>query len=197
MAAQLHSAPNSQSSSFEHSTVSQSSQHDPTANSEPNSQTLHRETTPSTSLSNPSSQEYMGKKTQHSPPTRAQRMDMQTAQAPIAPMAHTVNDFAGTKRTADGEIKEKSPTSPVAGRYEHSRNSSMTSRGSQIGEVRPFVVFESKTRLKHALAACCIGKHSQNLTPIMIPSSLPSCSVLYPPPIPRPTTNPPLSSPPN
>jgi len=80
----------------------------------------------------------MGKKNQYSPPIRGQRMDLHTTQAPIAPMAHTVNDFAGTKRTADGEIKEKSPTSPVAGRYEHSRNSSMTSRGSQIGEVRPF-----------------------------------------------------------
>jgi len=179
MATPLRSAPNSQSSSFEHSTASQSSQHDPTASSEPNSQNLHRETTPSTSLSNPSSQEYMSKKPQHSPPTRGQRMDIQTTQAPIAPMAHTVNDFAGTKRTADGQVKEKSPTSPVVGRYEHSRNSSMTSRGSQIGEVRPFVV-GSQTRRKHASAGCCIGKYAQNLTPIMILSSPPPCSVSYP-----------------
>lgn len=138
MATQLHSAPNSQNSSFEHSTASQSSQNNPTTSSEPNSQTLRRETTPSTSLSNPSSQEYMAKKTQHSPPTRGQRMDSQSTQAPIAPMAHITNDIAGAKRTADGQVKERSPTSPVVGRYEHSRNSSMTSRGSQIGEVRPF-----------------------------------------------------------
>lgn len=155
MATPLRSAPQSQSSSFEHSTASQSSQHDPTSSSEPNSQTLPRETTPSTSLSNPSSQEYMGKKTQHSLPRRGQSIHIQTTHAPIAPMAHTVVDCAGTKRTADGQVKEKSPTSPVGVRYAHSRNSSTTSRGSQIGEVRPLAV-GSRTRRKHALAGCRI-----------------------------------------
>lgn len=155
MATPPRSAPNSQSSSFEHSAASQSSQPDPTSSSEPNSQTLPRETTPSTSLSNPSSQEYMGKKTEHSPPRRGQSIRVQTTHAPIAPMAHTVDTLAGTKRTADGQVKDKSPTSPVVGTYGHSRNSSTTSRGSQIGEVRVLVV-GSRTRRKHALAGCRI-----------------------------------------
>lgn len=134
MATQLYSAPNSQASSIEDTANSQGS-YPPQSSAV---ELLHRENTPPTSLSNPSSQEQMAEKAQS--PTRALTLETRQASAPMAPMEHTKDDLtAASKRTADGRIKEKSslPTSPVtARRWEHSRNSSTTSKGSQIGEVR-------------------------------------------------------------
>ena len=78
----------------------------------------------------------MAEKAQHSAPTSGLRMEVRHTQAPTAPMAQMTADFTGApKRTVDGEIKDRSPTSPTVGKYGHSRTSSMTSRGSQIGEV--------------------------------------------------------------
>ena len=137
MAAQLHSAPNSQASSLGDTVDSQGSY--PTQSSaDRRFEILQRENTPSTSLSNPSSQEQIAERAR----SPASRLTLETRQdsAPMAPMAHMKDDLtAASKRTADGRVKEKSslPATPVTpGRWEHSRNSSMTSKGSQIGEVR-------------------------------------------------------------
>ena len=106
---------------------------------------LNEETTPSTSFSNNSSQGSARKgllnnddaapqeeehqaiysQAARSPYDRAQRLHMEHTSAP--------------KRMANGEVKLQGysqPSSPVdISQYGHSRNSSRTSRGSQIGEV--------------------------------------------------------------
>ena len=148
MASARDSATNSQYSSFDDS---QGSQHHPfSTGSFSSSQPHHpRDTTPTTSLSNPSSQEYMAEKpeqrTNH-PAPRSSRgpamLDTRFIQAPLANMGGPHQDYTSApKRSADGEIKQAnriSPTSPgQTTRYEHSRTSSTTSRGSQISEVRP------------------------------------------------------------
>lgn len=161
MAAHLQSAPRSQTSSFEESIPSQGSYQHPSS-----SGNVQREPTPTTSLSNPSSQEQMIEGANQSPLAHGQRKTSNTPQAPIAPMIQTASE-GGTKRTADGQVKERSPTSPIVGRYGHSRTSSTTSRGSEIGEVSISrsivhddascrVVWYLKARI-HALTACCIG----------------------------------------
>lgn len=145
MATHLHSAPNSQASSLEDSNASQGLYQRPTS-SDNTREAVQREPTPSTSLSNPSSQEQIQKAVLQSPPTRGQRIETHnSAQAPIAPMLHMTGDIGGAKRTADGQVKERSPTSPMSVRYEHSRNSSTTSRGSQIGEVGTYYLSLSAT----------------------------------------------------
>ncbi len=78
----------------------------------------------------------MAKISQHSPAAPRRELDRQTVQAPIAPMVYTAGDSVGAKRTADGQVKDRSPTSSVAGSYQHSRTLSTASRESQIGEVR-------------------------------------------------------------
>ena len=144
MASARESAPNSQSSSFDDS---QGSQYRPVSSGSFSSSQIRlpRETTPATSLSNPSSQEHMAEREQrthgapHSPrvPTK---LDTRFGQAPVANMGRPHQEHTSApKRSADGQIKEPTPTSPTSpgytGRYEHSRHSSTTSRGSQVGEV--------------------------------------------------------------
>lgn len=106
-----------------------------------------RDITPSTSLSNPSSQEHIAEKmdphNNHLAPRSSRqptRLDTGFTQAPVANMGGSLGDHTSApKRTADGQLKQGnsiSPTSPSKiGRHERSRTSSMTSRGSQIGEV--------------------------------------------------------------
>ena len=140
MATQFSSTPNSQASSFDDSNASQGSYQRPISSGGVHAQALQRENTPTTSLSNPSSQEQILHEAQPSPSAGRQRLEVRGIQAPIAPMLQIASDTAGLKRTADGQVKEKSPTSPMSARCGHSRTSSMTSRGSQIGEVCYFEV---------------------------------------------------------
>ena len=144
MASARESAPNSQSSSFDDS---QTSHHRPVSSGSFSSSQicLPREITPATSLSNPSSQEHMAEReqrTQRAPhsPRAPTKLDTRFGQAPVANMGRPHQDYTSApKRSADGQIKEPTPTSPTSpgynGRYEHSRTSSTTSRGSQVGEV--------------------------------------------------------------
>lgn len=55
----------------------------------------------------------MAKESQQSPAPARREMDMQVGQAPIAPMVYTAGDPVGTKRMADGQVKDRSPISPV------------------------------------------------------------------------------------
>ena len=144
MATQLHSEPNSQASSFEDS--QDSYQRHTSSHSHP-LEAPQRGITPSTSLSNPSSQENITHKMQNSPSAQKQRMEPEKPHTPVAPIAHMTGDYVGAKRTADGQVKERSPTSPTSVRYGHSRNSSMTSRGSQIGEVCLFKILDGNDRV--------------------------------------------------
>ena len=103
--------------------------------------------TPSTSVSNQSSQEHAGivKVNDINFNTSGYRIDSQErpqpTQLPAARASeHRVHYANAPKRMADGELKSPEyslPTSPVsASQYGHSRNSSRTSRSSQISEVR-------------------------------------------------------------
>ena len=103
------------------------------------------ETTPSTSLSNSSSQEGVGKAqlgdyddvllVEERQPTY---MSAASSQHERSRMLHTEHTST-PKRMANGEIKSSAyslSNSPIdIGQHGHSRNSSRTSRGSQIGEV--------------------------------------------------------------
>ena len=149
MATQLHSDPNSQASSFGDS---QGSYQRPTSDHYHLPEAPQRDITPSTSLSNPSSQENITHKMQNSPSSQKQRMEIQKPHVPVAPMAHMTSDYVGAKRTADGQVKERSPTSPTSVKYGHSRNSSMTSRGSQIGEVCLFKILDGNDRVLRSSA---------------------------------------------
>lgn len=134
--------PNSQQSSFNESSNSQSSQ------TRPGSSGFHESShgimTPSTTLSNKSSEERVGMGE-----TNADMMGSGLESQdglhswnapPTRPLGYQGINARAPKRTANGEIKSPQhslPTSPVdSSQYGHSRNSSMTSRGSQIGEVR-------------------------------------------------------------
>ena len=143
MALEQQSVPNSQSSSFD---GSQGSQYAPVSSgSFASSQTRPpRDVTPSTSLSNPSSQEYMAAKMNQPIDSRTSRepalLDTRPLQAPVANMGGPHPDHTSApKRTADGQLKRGnsiSPTSPSrSSKHEHSRTSSTTSRSSQIGDV--------------------------------------------------------------
>lgn len=142
MALEQQSVPNSQSSSFD---GSQGSQYRPVSSgsfASPQTRPL-RDVTPSTSLSNPSSQEHMAAKMDQTVDYRSYRgstLDTRPLQAPVANMGGPRRDYTSApKRTADGQLKQGnsiSPTSPnKINRNEHSRTSSTTSRGSQIGDV--------------------------------------------------------------
>lgn len=149
MAFEPHCASNSQSSSFN---GSQESQHRPISGGSLTSSQDRppRDVTPSTSLSNPSSQEYLAVQMEQprnyspnyivphgsrGPTTLATRYP----QAPVANMGGSSEDYTSApKRTADGHIKQGNPISPMHGKsntIEHSRTSSTVSQGSQIGEV--------------------------------------------------------------
>ena len=144
MASARESAPNSQSSSFDDS---QGSQYRPVSSGSFSSSQIRlpRETTPATSLSNPSSQERMAEREQriHRAPQSPRapiKLDTRFGHAPVANMGRPHQDqTSAPKRSADGQIKEPTPTSPTSpgynGIYGHSRASSTTSRGSQVGEV--------------------------------------------------------------
>lgn len=143
----------SQSSSFDESTASQHSRPLPPSSdalrlSEPNHPP--GETTPSTSCSNPSSQDPLAGDSINShglPPLRTERQPDLRAEAlsPGKPRSKSPPNRSPTpqddrkvsnKRMANGEVKHKAQNfsrSPVD-RQEHSRNTSIASRGSEIGE---------------------------------------------------------------
>ena len=186
MASARESAPNSQSSSFDDN---QGSQYRPVSSDSFSSSQIRlpRETTPATSLSNPSSQEHMAEReqrTQRVPysPRAPTKLDTRFGQAPVANMGRPHQEhISAPKRSADGQIKEPTPTSPTSpgygnGRYEHSRTSSTTSRGSQVGEVclklhvclhqlTRFLQLTSqlKTRLAYAAVKVQNGWETQNI----------------------------------
>lgn len=103
-------------------------------------------TTPSSSLSNHSSQGNVpngrsvnGSQITHDGRTPAHLAPMASSPAPNEDSR--VEHTSGLKRTATGQIKspwpESLPTSPVnSNLYGHSRNTSATSRSSHIGEVK-------------------------------------------------------------
>ena len=136
-------ATNSQTSSFDES------QYRPRSSGSFSASQIHlpRDITPATSLSNPSSQERMAEKAEQrkiypAPPSSRglSVLDTRFGQAPVANMGGPQHHYTtAPKRSADGQIKQANSTSPTSpgetNRNEHSRTSSATSRGSQIGEV--------------------------------------------------------------
>ena len=106
---------------------------------------FNEEMTPSTSFSNNSSQGSARKGTLDNDNAALQVEEQQTIYATTAKSQHDwsqsvhIEHASAPKRMANGEIKSPGysrPNSPVdIGQYGHSRNSSRTSRGSQIGEV--------------------------------------------------------------
>ena len=146
MAFERHCASNSQSSSFNGSQESQ--QRPISGGSLTSSQDRPpRDITPSTSLSNPSSQEHLTVQMEQPHnyivprvPRGPTMLDTRFPQAPVANMGSSSGDYTSApKRTADGYIKQgNSISSTVHGKSstnEHSRTSSTVSQGSQIGEV--------------------------------------------------------------
>lgn len=103
--------------------------------------------TPSTTLSNKSSQECvsMSDANEANPRLIGQGLESEDSLQswnlpPTRPSNSHRSYTSAPKRTANGQVKSPTyslPTSPVdPSQYGHSRNSSITSRGSQIGEVR-------------------------------------------------------------
>lgn len=159
------SAARSQSSSFEESIASQSSTHQPT----PSKVIRYSQqgsslgtATPSTSLSNPSSQECPSNErqdTRHIPLSLPDEGEVNLRLRPASQEGHR-QQLYGTdtrvleaarnvlnKRMANGEVKINDPslpTSPVdADRHSHSRDSSVTLKSNQISKV---CVLPSSTR---------------------------------------------------
>ncbi len=103
------------------------------------------EMTPSTSFSNNSSQGSVRKGPLNNDDAALQVEEQQPTYTSAARFQHNrsqrlhIEHTSAPKRMANGEIKSPGysrPNSPVdIGQYGHSRNSSRTSRGSQIGEV--------------------------------------------------------------
>lgn len=140
----------SQGSSFNDSLPSQSSE-PPTRSSEypePRAISAHPTVTPSTSLSNNSSQEKgeayesLRRDTGLAIDGTSDGSGSQPDDIPDPVIAYHQphkNHTAAPKRMINGETKPAMsalPTSPtLSSHYGHSRNSSMTSRSSQIGEV--------------------------------------------------------------
>ena len=103
------------------------------------------EMTPSTSFSNNSSQGSVRKGPLNNDDAALQVEEENSTYASAARSQHNrsqrldIEHTSAPKRMANGEIKSPGysrPNSPVdTGQYGHSRNSSRTSRGSQIGEV--------------------------------------------------------------
>lgn len=141
------SLPNSQQSSLNNSSNSLLSQTRPSGVSELSQGSgVPRDTTPSTSLSSKSSQERveMGGSDDQITLTVDDRLGSQeelyTMNTSVAmPAGQRYDHTSAPKRMANGEIKSPGyslPTSPGdSSQYGHSRNSSRTSRGSQVGEV--------------------------------------------------------------
>ena len=106
---------------------------------------FNKEMTPSTSFSNNSSQGSACKGPLDNDDAAPQVEEQQPIYAPTARSQDDqsqrlhIEHGSTPKRMANGEIKSPGysrPNSPVhIGQYGHSRNSSRTSRGSQIGEV--------------------------------------------------------------
>ena len=106
---------------------------------------LNEEMTPSTSFSNNSSQGSARKGPLNNDDAAPQVEEQQPIYSQAASSQHDraqrlhIEHTSAPKRMANGEVKlpgYSQPNSPVdISQYGHSRNSSRTSRGSQIGEV--------------------------------------------------------------
>lgn len=132
------SPPTSQESTLNDSLSSQLSQVRPNAAGDVDIIRPHGAMTPSTSLSNKSSQEGTDGPYLVARPVSPVDQD-EGIRVLITDDALDKPHTGAPKRMANGEVKPSKsslPTSPVeSSQYGHSRNSSRTSRGSQIGEV--------------------------------------------------------------
>ena len=142
------SVPNSQGSSFNDSTASQTSPQRPTSGDKSQffaGHYLSRPITPSTSSSNPSSQERAEERLKGILILQGDAQRQPHNAQNERPRSLDVGGLNGEnthapKRTADGRVKIadlEMPTSPVDFSHfqRHSRNDSNVSKGSQIGEV--------------------------------------------------------------
>ena len=132
------SPPPSQASSLTGSLSSQLSQVRPNAASDLDFIHPHGAMDPSTSFSNKSSQEGTDRPYMMEPDESTVNQN-ENIEGLIAEHGLDEDHTSAPKRKANGEVKPSEsslPTSPVeSSQYGHSRNSSRTSRGSQIGEV--------------------------------------------------------------
>ncbi|KAL8809010.1 MAG: hypothetical protein Q9200_003810 [Gallowayella weberi] len=135
-----------------------------------------RVVTPSTSLSDPSSQERTGSKsptrendTHQSPSfksaisnTPSHSIHKQKAR-PTSVKSHVLNVSHAHKRTASGEVKRpgsSQPSSPDGpSQYSHSRNTSTASKSSQVSELSN----DLRTRLSYAMFKVQNGLQSHSL----------------------------------
>ena len=139
----------SQTSSFGESVIGQPLRFFPTSHGVPDSPLQDSRTdaaTPSTSLSNPSSQESQAVGTSLDQTVASARANGRIYRI-LTPTSTPQNEvepesgmpYNGLKRTASGEFKTEGPnvqTSPDSTEGGPSRKTSSASRGSQIGEVR-------------------------------------------------------------
>ncbi|KAL8681896.1 MAG: hypothetical protein Q9186_001982 [Xanthomendoza sp. 1 TL-2023] len=135
-----------------------------------------RATTPSTSLSDPSSQERAGsisptrENDPHKSPafksapsnTPSHSLHIQTAR-PTSGKSHVLNLSHAQKRTASGEVKRSGPSQPSSpdgtSQYSHSRNTSTASKSSQVSELSN----DLRTRLSYAMFKVQNGLQSHSL----------------------------------
>ncbi|KAL8653573.1 MAG: hypothetical protein Q9210_002012 [Variospora velana] len=176
MALELHQSQPSQASSVD-STATRDDGHRPISyqDSPPRSRSEQlRESTPTTSLSNHSSQQRMGSLSPLHIDGLAgsglHRRLSNSASFPVqdSPLQHTRIDTASPytsppKRTASGQAKwasEGHPSSPNgATRFGHSRHTSTASKASQISDLS----HELRTRLSYAMLKVQNGWQSHNL----------------------------------
>lgn len=157
------SPPTSQASTFNDSLSSQLSQVRSNAASDVNLIRPHGAMTPSTSLSNKSSQE--GTDGPYLMESHVSPVDQdECIGGPITDDVLDKDRTGAPKRMANGEVKplESSlPTSPVeSSQYGHSRNGSRMSRGSQIGQLSN----QLQTRLSYAMIKVQNGWQSHNIS---------------------------------
>ena len=131
--------PTSQAPSLNDSLHTQLSQIAPNAHSDLDLIHPHGALDPSTSFSNRSSQKRRNRTHLVEPDGSTMEQD-ENVNMPVAEVTEDKDHTSAPKRMGNRELKpseSSSPTSPVqSSRYKHSRNSSRTSRGSQISEVR-------------------------------------------------------------
>ncbi|KAL8803087.1 MAG: hypothetical protein Q9182_003400 [Xanthomendoza sp. 2 TL-2023] len=177
MTPELHHSQQSHSSN--ESTVSHLSALEPLSNNayRPASRDRSiRVITPSTSLSDPSSQEGTGSTsptrendTDQSPSfksvisnTPSHSLHKQTA-CPTSVKSHLPNISHAHKRTASGEVKRPGPSQPSSpdgpSQYSHSRNTSTASKSSQVSELSN----DLRTRLSYAMFKVQNGLQSHSL----------------------------------
>lgn len=141
-------------SSLNDSLNSQRSQTAPNAASDLNLIRPHGAIESSISFSDGSSQERRDRSYLVEPDGSTTDQD-EEINVPAAEETNGTDHTSAPKRMVNGEFKHSEsslPTSPItSSHYKHSRNSSRTSRGSQIGEVRTSRTFTKVEILNHQL----------------------------------------------